>query len=46
MHAVHITGYYWMVSGYYCTIGLVIFALNLLNGQVLFLGEIQITDGF
>ena len=27
------------------TIGLVIFVLNLFNGQVLFLGEIQITEG-
>ena len=26
-------------------IGLVIFVLNLLNGQVLFFGEIQITEG-
>ena len=26
-------------------IGLVIFVLNLPNGQVLFLGEIQITEG-
>ena len=27
-------------------LGLVIFVLNLPNGQVLFLGEIQITEGF
>ena len=27
-------------------IGLVIFVLNLPDGQVLFLGEIQITEGF